>query len=297
MSSNPAQSLGDASNGDPAGTVSQGSSLPAGHCLTDDPAARLPGFARPLIVAIGLVAGLASFGIGEIAPSLVPPSFEFSQEVLADRNRLPAETQRRMTRSQDLAAAIAYGSLGILLGLGLGLAGGSTRGAEGRALPGALSGIVLGGVAGAGASLLILPLYHAARKASNDDDVNLDLALALVTHGGIWLAIGAAAGAALGLGQGGSYRIPRGVVGGILGAGLAAVIYEVVGALAFPLAQTFRPRATTWPARLMAHLLVAMLTSVLALWAIRNVRLGKAPTVAPGEVRAPAALPEAGVRS
>ena len=52
------------------------------------------------------------------------------------------------------------------------------------------------------------------------------------------MAVGAAAGLALGLGLGGG-RVARAIIGGILGAAVAAVIYEFGGAVVFPLDRTY----------------------------------------------------------
>src|SRR5262245_27721666 len=99
-----------------------------GHS-TDSPSGSTgtPGPARRnwlIVLAAGLLAGLASFGIGEAAPALVPHTLELSPEIRADRSRVPLETERQMRASRDRAAALAYGGLGLLLGLALGLAGG-----------------------------------------------------------------------------------------------------------------------------------------------------------------------------
>jgi hypothetical protein len=228
-----------------------------------------------IILAAGLAAGLGSFAIGEAAPSLVPPELDLPAEVRADRNQVPIETERRMRRSKDLHAAIAFGSLGMLLGLALGAAASLTRSSTRGALAAGLAGLVVGGSTGVGVTLLVLPWYHAARAAATDENMNLDVGLALATHCCIWSAVGAAAGLALGAGLGGGSRIARAMIGGILGAALAAVAYEFTGAIAFATAETFRPMAATWPPRLMAHALVALFTASGALWAARNLRLSR----------------------
>jgi hypothetical protein len=243
-------------------------------------ASQLPGGIWLVAVATGLLAGLASFGIGEIAPELVKPSQEFTAEERANRNMLPVLTTRRYRQSDDRAAAIAYGSLGMLLGLGLGAAGGLARGSAKAAAMAGLVGLVLGGAAGAGVTMLALPPYHAVRDAMTDEDITQDIGLALKTHGGIWVAVGAAAGLALGLGLGGGGRVARAVTGGILGAAIAAALYEFGGAVGFPLSQSFRPRAITAGPRLLAHLAVALLVSITALWAVRYLRLGRKSTPA-----------------
>jgi hypothetical protein len=247
----------------------------------DHPPADASGGLWLAVLTVAIAAGLVSFAIGEAAPSLLRPSSVISPELLADRNNLPVLLGLRLRRSQDLSAAMAYGSLGMLLAAGLAIAGGLDRG-PGKRPAVAIVGLALGGAAGAGTTLLVLPMYHAARAAATDETANMDMALALATHGVIWAAIGAAAGAALGIGLGGGARLPRAIVGGILGGLVAAAIYEFGGALAFPSAQTFRPMAVTWPPRLLAHLAAALCISLLAYWAALHLRLDRrAPATKP----------------
>ena len=111
---------------------------------------------------------------------------------------------------------------------------------------------------------LVALLSRRPRRAS-DEDHNNDLARALLTHGGIWIAVGAAAGLALGIGLGGGARMARATIGGILGAVLAAVIYEFGGAIVFPVAETFRPMAIAPAPRLFAHLVVGLCVAAGAL--------------------------------
>ena len=77
------------------------------------------------------------------------------------------------------------------------------------------------------------------------------------------MAVGAAAGFGFALGLG----IERPVwwlssaFGGLLGAVAAAVLYEFVGAIAFPLDKTSEPVSATIGTRLFAQLVVAVLTA------------------------------------
>ena len=227
------------------------------------------------MIAAGLLAGLASFGIGEAAPELVAPSLEFTPEQRANRNQLPAVIGARFRQSRTAPRPSLTGRWGCSWAWAWGRRGGLARGSATAAAAAGLAGLVLGGAAGAGVTTLALPAYHAARTAATDEDVTRDLGLALATHGGIWIAVGAAAGLALGLGLGGGARLARAIVGGVLGAVLAAVIYEFGGAVGFPLSETFRPRAVTAGPRLMAHLSVALCVSAAALWAVRYLSLGR----------------------
>ena len=198
-----------------------------------------------------------------------PPSprsiVKLPPEIQASLTKRTMELKRRQGVSMDRAAALAYGGLGMFLGLALGAAGGLVRRSPVAAIAAGLIGLVLGGAAGAGTTLALLPSYHAALAARQDEDKENNLSLALMTHGGIWVAVGAAAGLALGLGLGGLGRIARATIGGILGACLAAAIYEFAGAIVFPTAETFRPMAVAPAPRLLAHLSVALCVAVGAL--------------------------------
>jgi hypothetical protein len=245
---------------------------PSGPTIAPPPVART----WSIILTAGLLAGLGGFGIGEAAPTLVPPALDLPPEIRASRSQAPIETERRMRISRDRAAAVAYGGLGAALGFSLGAVAGLARRSTEAAIAAALTGLILGCAAGAGATLSLLPSYHATRDATPDEDVTHDLALALRTHGGIWLAIGAAVGVALGLGLGGGARVARATIGGILGAALATVAYEFVGAIAFPVGETFRPMAAAAAPRLLAHVSVALCVSAGAFWAVRHLRLRRA---------------------
>jgi hypothetical protein len=229
-----------------------------------------------LVLTAGLLGGLAGFGIGEAAPKLVAPSRELSPEIRKESTKVQTELRRRYNISQDQAAALAYGGLGMVVGLALGAAGGLARRSTAAAIAAGITGLILGGAAGAGATLALLPSYHATRAAASDENYTNDLALALRTHGGIWLAVGAAAGLALGIGLGGGARMARAFIGGILGAVVAAVIYEFGGAVLFPVAETFRPMAADPIPRLLAHLAVAVCVAAGALLLADHLSLRRA---------------------
>jgi hypothetical protein len=225
-----------------------------------------------IVLAGGLVAGLAGFGFGEFAPQLVPPSYDLPRAIRGDRFRVLGEHARRLRASQDQAATLSYGVLGALLGLALGAAGGLARRSPRAAFTAAPIGLVLGAAAGTATTFLLLPWYHASHGLPSPDNATQELGLALATHGGIWVAVGAAAGLALGLGLGGG-RVARAIIGGILGAAVATVLYEFGGAIVFPRDKTFEPTAMAPAARLLAHLAVALFVSAGALWAAYHLSL------------------------
>ena len=84
----------------------------------------------------------------------------------------------------------------------------------------------------------------------------------MLLHGGIWSAIGAAGGLAFSVGLGGRGRAVRALLGGLLGAFGGTMIYELIGGLAFPVAEADRPVSATWGTRLIARLAVASLAAV-----------------------------------
>ena len=225
-------------------------------------------------LTLSLLAGLAGFGIGEAAPELFRPSNDMPPSMRSSNDKR-VEADRRRRVALDRSAALAYGTLGMLLGMVLGATGGQARRSTRAAILGGVTGLILGGAAGTGTTLALVPSFHHARAAASEEDHNKDLALALRTHGGIWLAVGAAAGLALGIGLGGGARMARAVFGGILGGVAAAAIYEFGGAILFPVSETFRPMAVHAVPRLLAHLTVASAWRP-ALWAADHLTLRRA---------------------
>ena len=65
--------------------------------------------------------------------------------------------------------------------------------------------------------------------------------LPLLTLGSICSSVGAAGGLAFGIGLGGRDRWMKSLLGGLVGAALATVVYELVGAIAFPTDKTELP--------------------------------------------------------
>ena len=110
-----------------------------------------------------------------------------------------------------------------------------------------------GATAAAGGRTGLLPVYF-----RNVDPQGNELTYPLLTHGGIWAAAGVAAGLALGLGAGGQGRWIRCAVGGLLGGVFAAMFYDLIGAVVFPLDKTSQPVSHTAVTRLFAQFSVAV---------------------------------------
>jgi hypothetical protein len=211
---------------------------------------------RLLIWALALTAGLAAGSVAWLVGEAVHDRF---QPRLLATGGIPSIEEARagehaMRSALTLQAAVAFGLLGSALGASLGLAGGGVRRSARSSLIGGAFGAILGGVAGAVASFALLPVYFQFYDPDRDD-----LPLALLIQGGIAAAVGAVGGAAFGMGDRG--RVSRALLGGLVGAVAGVLIYEVVGALAFPLDQTTKPISATPASRLLGRIIVATLAS------------------------------------
>ena len=106
-----------------------------------------------LVVAAGLLAGLAGFGIGEVAPSFFPISTKLPPDIAGNRRGSRSRLSGAWGSLETESAALAYGGLGTVLGLALGVAGGLARRSPRAAIAAGVLGLVLGGAAGAGDDL------------------------------------------------------------------------------------------------------------------------------------------------
>lgn len=210
-----------------------------------------------LVLIAGLIAGLASWLVGEAFHGQFDPALPQSNG-LPTPNDARRDAQARRT-GEILTATITYGSLGAILGLALGLAGGLARRSPRSTLTAALSGTILGAIAGAAMTQLLMPIYF-----RNFDPEGNDMVLAIMIQGGIFSAIGAVGGAALGIGLGGWGLALRTLLGGLLGAIAGVLLFQVVGALAFPLDETAKLISATWVTRLFCHLSVTLLAAICA---------------------------------
>src|SRR5262249_5941863 len=131
--------------------------------------------------------------------------------------------------------ALAYGLLGGALAGALGLAGGLSRRFVRAAMVAGLAGVVLGTATGAGASLLLTPEFY--RRITPDTGMTLGM----IIHAGVWTPIGAVSGLALGVGLGGTRAIALALLGGLAGAVLGTMGYEVASALLYPQARLDHP--------------------------------------------------------
>ena len=95
-----------------------------------------------------------------------------------------------------------------------------------------------------------------------------ELILSMIMHASIWGLTGAVSGLAFGVGFGDRRLILRGLAAGFAGAVLGSVVFDLIGAVVFPLAGTGEPISTTWPSRLLARLTVTLGIAALVIAAL-----------------------------
>jgi hypothetical protein len=210
-----------------------------------------------LLVAAGFLAGLFAAAIGEAAHDYFAPA-ETVHELQGNKFMQPTPETKLVATIKN--GALANALLGGVLGLALGLAGGLARRSAPRAALAGLLGLLLGAILGVVLSLGTIPLFSYAKRFTTSTEPDLSVALAL--HAGVWAVLGAAGGLAFAVGLGSRTRLGRALFGGFLGALVGTMLYEVIGAVFFPLADTAEPIAATWETRALARFLVPVFTAL-----------------------------------
>ncbi len=204
----------------------------------------------------GLFAGLLSWAVEEVDLRYFGPSYRVSKENERNASASGAELARQRLETMTRTAMTSNGLLGGLLGLGLGFVGGRSRGLWTRAVIAGFLGLLFGGVACSLPSWLIVPRCYVDLAAADD------LTFPLKVHLGMWINAGVAGGLALAVGLGSWRRGILTVLGGALGAAFGTALYEFLGAVAFPTAETNLPLSLEIASRLTAHLAVAVFSAV-----------------------------------
>jgi hypothetical protein len=210
-----------------------------------------------LLLLAGILAGGVSTVLGEATLEFFLPELKLQER---QGNRMMLPTPETSIRASLKNATLANAELGAALGLALGLAGGLARRSVQAAVAIAVCGLALGGVLGIVTSLGLVTLFYFAQQFTVT--LEQDLIVSLVVHAGIWGSLGAAGGLAFALGLGERRRIGRAVIGGLLGALAATLVYEVIGAVCFPLAGSGKPIAETWIPRVLARFLIPVLSAL-----------------------------------
>jgi hypothetical protein len=216
-----------------------------------------------ITLVLALVLGVAAWGASELVQGVFDPTLTLGRSMSGEMDRL-------MYQARAHTSAAIYGLLGGGVGLALGLAGGWSRGPGRSRWSLAALGLVAGAAAGALLPLVLVPIH--SRQYDPDTE---DLIFPMLIHGGMWGAVGLAAGFVHGLARGGIQPAIKAALGGLLGAGLAAAAYEVIGAVAFPLDQTANPFAKQWMPRLLSFVLVALLVAIGAATGLQERRARK----------------------
>lgn len=206
---------------------------------------------------MGGLAGTVSWLAGEKLVEYFRPA---TRVVFGSGGPMTIASPQELASTMARNATLAFGVLGGSLGMALGGAGGLLRGSTRRAAMAALVGLALGIGAGVASSLVVLPFYNRVMTLADETNAG-DLVTPLLTHGAIWSAIGAACGLAFGIGVGGRSILVRAMLGGLLGGAVGAAVYELIGAIAFPLDHTAQPLSSSWESRLLARQSVALLVA------------------------------------
>lgn len=203
------------------------------------------------IGAAGLLAGLLGFGLGEWTSGFFPVE---QVGVALGGGTVMRPTLETIARADMKNSALTFGVMGGLLGLTLGVAGGLVSRSTASAARGGLVGLFLGAVLGVSLPLGLIEPFDRFQADRNSDDLLAPIAL----HAILWAPLGAVGGLAFGVGRARPGMILRSTLGGLLGAVLGTIAYDVIGATLTPLAGTSESISRTWPTRLLARLLLAV---------------------------------------
>jgi hypothetical protein len=205
-------------------------------------------------VLAALAAGLA-VGLAAVAGAFHVEPGQQMVNMMGVQYLSPTGETRTLAERREVAWSL--GAFGLLLGAGLGMAGAWPSRSWRRALAAIAVGGLLGAAAGALMPRLVLPWYDRAEVTGAGD-----LTRSLQMHLGLWGLIGTAAGLGFGIGRAEQpWRWALAVFGGAVGAVIGVILYDVLGATLFPLAGTGKPISDSWATRLMAFLLVALMTA------------------------------------
>jgi hypothetical protein len=217
----------------------------------------------------GLIAGVGSLLAGEMILN------HYQSDLLPALKSTPSAGDLiRLKAARHSSATLAFTAMGGLFGLALGLAGGLVRRSAFASARAGILGLALGTAVAAAVAFFLVAIFF-----NNYDPQSGDLGLPILTHGAIWSAVGAIGGLAFGLGLGGRGRWKSTLMGGLLGAAAATIVYEIVGALIFPSSKTDLPLSTSITTRCMAQILVAIFSAVGAVLALSQAKRAPASPV------------------
>jgi hypothetical protein len=248
--------------------ASPSSDVPASGALEPELASSSPKpsahtLLKAMIISLAILGGVAAWLFGESRLDYFRPS----EKAASQRFDFSGLNKEMLWVSAE-NGALSFGALGGFLGFAMGLAGGASRPSTKWALIGAIVGLILGVLGGALPSFAVMPYQW---KHRNDDPNNADLVMPLLIHCGLWAGAGLAAGLAFGFGRHGwrPLRLADAALAGLIGAMVGILIYELGGALLFPMARTPNPFAETWSARLFARLCIAVFVALGVIFSLK----------------------------
>ncbi len=222
--------------------------------------------ALPILILAALVAGVLGGGLGwawgEWWYEHHQPSVEAATRAY-DFRQLNLEQAAADAKN----SAIAFSGFGVAFGLFSGLAGGLAARSTGRAILAGIIGLVIAGSVGGGVAYGMSSVYR-----KYEDPSGSDLLFPLLIHGVTWSAIAAVAGMAFGFGVGGRGGVMKGLLGGLSGALVAAVLFELTASILFPTHRTTQPISVSQESRLLARMLVSLVASFMVAITLRERR-------------------------
>ncbi|MEO6807747.1 MAG: hypothetical protein ABI353_01360 [Isosphaeraceae bacterium] len=213
----------------------------------------------PVVLASALIGGALGWLGGEAAFDhfVLPEELDArSASISATQADMDEAGQFRL-KNETRNGALALGLLGAAMGLTLGLAGGIVGRRPKRGLAYSIPGLIVGGALVAGVVLALQPALKTWQTENPDDLLSV-----LLLHGVLAAAVGASGGLAFGLGLGERGWTPRALLGGLAGAALAALLFQMVAGAAFPIGRPDYIVPTTPSTRLVARLVLGLGTAL-----------------------------------
>jgi hypothetical protein len=199
-----------------------------------------------------LVAGIAAGVCSSLATEGVLRAYRGS--LMPPRTPMPTmEDARQLMLARVASGTTAFAAMGGLMGLLFGLAGGAARRSVPAAVKAGAVGLLAGSAVVAGVAWVTLPLVY-----TQLDPQSHDLVWPLLYHEVLWSVAGALGGLVFGLGADGRGLWKHTAIGGWVGAALAIVVYELLGALVLPTHQAQYPLPGSQATRTLADVLVAL---------------------------------------
>ncbi len=206
------------------------------------------GRGKATTVVLALAAALMGWGMLESHLFRVRPKIEQVNMMGVVYNDVSTRTR---TAAELFELRGIMGASAAVLGLAMGLAGARSVRSWRAALVAAACGAAAGALVSIVAASIAVPLYERAEVASAGD-----LSRSIILHLALWAPMGATAGLAYALAARHGRAAP--ILAATAGAAGGAILYDVVGAIAFPLAETGKPLAAEMIPRLLGFLFVAL---------------------------------------